>query len=188
MHMQLREGVDKLEDIACPMLLNLLSKIVPSSMWSTSEMNHYVYESKYQSYSCLLQSTFPSNLTSYIKLFAAKQTTIPATSVISVLQNPERIIATRQIRASPMAACFSIKHMFVLSFLLLCFLSALAEGRRLRVEMESNGKDQVEPRVYQVEQKQVKEHELSGAEGEGGDEVLVGMDYTPASRKSPVHN
>uniref|UniRef100_A0A7N0TS37 Uncharacterized protein n=1 Tax=Kalanchoe fedtschenkoi TaxID=63787 RepID=A0A7N0TS37_KALFE len=81
----------------------------------------------------------------------------------------------------------AFKHMLLLSFLLLCLLSALTQGRRLGAEIESRGREgKVEPQFGKVKQQvqEVEEHDL----GEGGDEVLVGMDYTPASRKSPVHN
>uniref|UniRef100_A0A7N0ZSQ3 Uncharacterized protein n=1 Tax=Kalanchoe fedtschenkoi TaxID=63787 RepID=A0A7N0ZSQ3_KALFE len=81
--------------------------------------------------------------------------------------------------------------MLLLGFLSLFLFSALTEGRRIGAEMKSKGNEgKFKPQVEQTEQqvRVAEEHELGEVESEGSDEVAVDMDYTPASRKSPVHN
>ncbi|WCJ31710.1 hypothetical protein M5689_013177 [Euphorbia peplus] len=73
------------------------------------------------------------------------------------------------------------KHLLLVAFFLLCFLSSTASARNLRV-----GKDIVE-----------KKHEDPNSNPnsnakeqvqEDPNEDLVGMDYTAPKRKPPIHN
>ncbi|KAJ1412912.1 hypothetical protein SESBI_20064 [Sesbania bispinosa] len=76
------------------------------------------------------------------------------------------------------------KRFLLVVFLLLCFISIQARARTLK----EKGNTTRDPRTAHNNEEQ--DHAFKAKEGEennAGNEVFS-MDYTPASRKPPIHN
>ncbi|CAI0554958.1 unnamed protein product [Linum tenue] len=75
------------------------------------------------------------------------------------------------------------KHLLLVAFFLLCFISPCARGRRL--------KEVVSEEKHEVVAVETKEHNLEVPSKEThlpDPDELAGMDYTPARKKPPIHN
>ncbi|KAJ8769516.1 hypothetical protein K2173_005119 [Erythroxylum novogranatense] len=72
----------------------------------------------------------------------------------------------------------SSKHLLLVAFLLLCFVSKAVTARRLLKEADN----------HQVKKDQNDLQIPQGNERLPDPDELVGMDYTPARKKPPIHN
>ncbi|KAF5727683.1 hypothetical protein HS088_TW22G01379 [Tripterygium wilfordii] len=73
------------------------------------------------------------------------------------------------------------KRIVLVVFIMLCFISITARGRSLREASKDDGGVVVKGQDNQFTPKE------NGAQS-ADDDDLVGMDYSPATRKPPIHN
>ncbi|CAB4269024.1 unnamed protein product [Prunus armeniaca] len=83
-------------------------------------------------------------------------------------------------------AAIPFKHLLLVAFILLCFISITAEGRSLGVVSKSSDDGHQKSHDLHDPFKQKEEDHEGLLPDESND--LLAMDYTPASKKPPIHN
>ncbi|CAI0554820.1 unnamed protein product [Linum tenue] len=83
----------------------------------------------------------------------------------------------------------STKHLLLAAFFLLCFISPCAQGRRLKEVVSHEEKHEVVAVEAKEHSNKLDNLEVPSKETHLPDaDELVGMDYSPASKKPPTHN
>ncbi|CAI0428426.1 unnamed protein product [Linum tenue] len=89
---------------------------------------------------------------------------------------------------SKMQKNHSTKHLLLVAFFVLCFISPCAQGRRLK-EVVSNEKHEVVAVEAKEHNNKLDNLEVPSKETHLPDaDELTGMDYAAASKKPPTHN